>query len=181
MFVNKIYLKNFMSGLIFIFLTFFTINFQTTIWFDLFGYFPAPNLWLPLMIYLIMYRSFPLNLFWLFLFFFTIATITSAIPFYLFLSLFTLYGLVLFAQKRFSLLTMSDFILLTTSSLICFPLIYFLFTLLHNSSTPLDIFGHLSTFFVTLPIIPPLLIVLQNIDSLLKSNEPHYDRFGVEL
>lgn len=179
--VNKILIKNVLSGVIFIFLTFLTINLQTTVWFELFGYFPTPNLWLPLMIYLLMYRPFPLNLLWVLFFFFILCTETTAMPFYLLLSLVSLSSLVLFTQKRFSLLTMSDFILLTTSSLICFPLIYYFFSLLHRSSTPLNIFDHLSTFFITLPLIPPLLLVLQKIDSYLKTTEPHYERFSTEL
>lgn len=179
--INKILFKNFLSTLIFVFLAFLTINLQTTVWYEMFGYFPSPNLWLPLMIYLLMYRPFPRNLLWVLFFFFILCTATTAMPFHLLLSLTSLTALVLFTQKRFSLLTMSDFILLTTSSLICFPLIYYFFSLFHSSATPLNIFDHLSTFFITLPLIPPFLLLLQKSDSMLKTTEPHYERFSTEL
>lgn len=181
MFVNKDFIKSIFSGFVYMALMVTCFQFQTTIWFHFFGHFPSPNLWLPLMIYLIMYRPAPLNFFWVLFFFWFLLATTSALPFFLLLSLFSLYAVVLFTQKRFSLLTMSDFILLTTSSLFIFPLMYYGFTLFHNSNTPLHIFNHLATFFITLPLIPPLLLVLQKIDDIFKSTEPHYDRFSTEI
>lgn len=146
------------------------VHMQTTIWFSFFGYFPSPFFWTPVFVYLMMNRNLPYNLLWLIYFFLIFLTETSAVPSLLFFSMLTLWALILFFQKRFSTLSMADFIFVTSISAFLYPGIYFLYSLTAFQNPHIDLLMNFLSFVLTLPVIPPILIVLKLVDGLLTSN-----------
>jgi hypothetical protein len=153
---------------------------QTTIWFSFFGYFPSPCFWVPVFVYLMMNRPFPYNFSWLIYIYLIFLTQTAASPTLLFFSILSLWGLILFFQKRFSTLSMADFIFVTSISTFLFPGIYFVYSLMVFQHPHIDLLMNFISFVITLPVIPPILIILKAADGLLKST-PHNDNLVLNL
>jgi hypothetical protein len=146
------------------------INFQTTVWFSFFGYFPSPCAWAPLFVYLMMNRSFPKNFLWLMFFYLMFLTQTVAVPLTLFFSLLSLWGIIYFFQKRVSTLGLFDFIVFSAGSVVLFPVIYYIYSLAGSGAPDIDLLNIVISLFLSIPIIPMTLAVCKKIDAI-------FDRF----
>lgn len=151
------------------------MNLATTVWFSFFGYFPAPLFWLPILVYLIMSRPQPYNSLWLAYLYLLLLTHTAAPPMALFLSLSALFALVVFFQKRFSTLSMVDFILVSIASTFVFPVIYWILSFFAETTPWLGFLDLIISFLLSLPVIPPILLLCRKTDANLhpqtKGNE----------
>jgi hypothetical protein len=172
--------KQFVRFLFFTFMLLTMTHLQTTIWYSFFGYFPSPCFWVPVFVYLMMNRTFPYNFLWLTYFYLIFLTQTAASATLLLFSILSLWALILFFQKRFSTLSMADFIFVTSISAFLFPGIYFLYSLMVYQHPHLDLLMNFMSFVLTLPVIPPVLIILKKVDSLLKST-PQNDNLVLNL
>lgn len=165
---NKQFTKRILSFVFFTFVLLTSTHLQTTIWFSFFGYFPSPCFWIPVFVYLMMNRDFPYNFLWLLYFYLIFLTQTSAVPLTLFFSMMTLWALILFFQKRFSTMSTTDLILVSALSTFLFPGLYFLYSMLALTHPHLDLLMNFLSFIFTLPVIPPVLIILKKLDRLFK-------------
>ena len=177
---SKLVSKKFLRFLFFTFVMLTCTHLQTTIWFSFFGYFPSPCFWVPVFVYLMMNRPFPYNLAWLIYFYLIFLTQTTAVPITLFLSIMTLWSLILFFQKRFSTMSMGDFIFVTAITTFLFPGVYFLYSMFTFANPHLDLLMNFISFVLTLPVIPPTLSVLKHMDRFFTPN-PCEDNLVIHL
>lgn len=169
---NKFVPKQIIIFLTFLFFILCGFLLQTTFWFNLFGYFPAPCLWLPIFVYLMMNRTFPTHYLWFACFYLLLLTCTVALPISLFLALSSTFFLIHFIQHRFSTLSIFDIMLFSSGSIILFPIIYAFFNLFFLGQFNLDILSLIISFVLSLPLIPGILMLCKKTDTLLN---PHND------
>jgi len=141
------------------------INFQTTLWFSVFGFFPSPCLWTPIFTYLMMNRGFPKNILWLVVFFLLFLTQSSAVPLTLLWALLALWGCIAFAQQHVSTLGMFDLILFSAGATLLFPLLYFTFSLVGAADASLDWIGMVISTLLSLPLTPAILFICKKLDA----------------
>lgn len=151
--------------LIFTFLIFTAMCLQTTVWFSFFGFFPSPCFWAPFFVYLVMNRPLPKNFIWLMWFYLIFMTQTSAVPLTLFLALSSLWGIIMFFQHRVSTLGMFDLIVFSAGSVVVYPVLYYIFSVMGEGLVSIDIVNIIVSLFLSIPFIPAALFICKKIDS----------------
>lgn len=139
--------------------------FQTTIWFTLLGYFPSPNLWMPIFVYLMLNRESTKRLLWLTLFYLLFLTCSVALPMQFFIALSGTFFIIHFIQSRFSTLSIFDLVVFSSGAMLTCPLLYAVLCLLTDSVFHFDILYHLGSLVLSFPLIPPILMICRKIDN----------------
>ena len=98
--------------------------FETTIWFSWVGPIPSPNLWTPVLVYLIINRESSKRLGWLVTFYLLLLTCTVALPLQTLLALCGTLLIIRFVQTNFSTLSIFDLVLFSAGAMFTFPAIY---------------------------------------------------------
>lgn len=91
---------NFLNLFILLVLSLLLSGFQTTFWFQMFGHFPSPLLWLNLVLYLILYRRSEESIFLIYFIALIIKPFTAMPIGILWLTLLALHTATLFMKKR---------------------------------------------------------------------------------
>lgn len=164
--INKNFYRKFLIPFLFMTLIFFTINFQTTLWFGFFGHWTSPVLWPTVFVYLNTQRFDNIRSLWIIFFFFVLSANSTAISFFILPSLIFLSYLIRFIQKRFSAIDTSDLIPFSLFSTFIFPLLY---AGLSSLAQPFvfDLWSHMISLALTFPLVPALLFICRKIDRLL--------------
>ena len=162
---NNFVPKQLIIFFVFLFLIISAFLIQTTFWFSLFGYFPSPCLWIPLFVYLMMNRNFPINILWFFCFYTLFLSNSVALPLQLFLSLSGTFFLINFIQKRFSTLSIFDLVLFSAGAILVFPILYALCCFFTASQLQFDFLSTIGSLIFSIPLIPGLLVICRKIDT----------------
>ncbi|MBY0383614.1 hypothetical protein K2X05_00515 [bacterium] len=162
-------LQRFIPRTVIVFFCFFvllisTFLFQTTIWFNWLGSIPAPNLWLPIFVYLMINREKQKRLFWFSVFYFLFLSCSVAQPLQILISISATFAIIDFVQSRFSTLSIFDLVLFSGGSIITFPLLYSVVDFLFSSFFYFDIFFHIGNLALSIPLIPLVLMICRKID-----------------
>lgn len=167
---SKIFAKNIASYFLNVFIFILLINLQTTIWFHFFNYLSPPYFWMPFFVYMIMYRSISVATLWFLTAYFILMSFTMALPGVFFVTLALTFAFIIFMQKRFSMLSLADFVLITGLCCLLFPICYFVISAMTPYFTSFSVLDFFLSFALTLPITPILLVLLKRINALINGN-----------
>jgi hypothetical protein len=151
----------------FLFLLLTAFIFQTTIWFNLLGTFPSPNLWIAVFVYLMLNRQKTSRQLWLITIFLMLLTCTAAVPLQTFVSLYSTFFIIQFIQSRFSTLSIFDLVLFSAGAVIAFPFLYACVNFFASSAFHFDWLYHIGSLVLSLPLIPGILMICRKMDRLL--------------
>lgn len=170
---------------IFLFMLFFVLLitallFQTTLWFDFLGYFPSPNLWIPIFVYLMLNREPKKRLLWFVFIYLLLLTCTVSLPTQLLIALTGTSLIIHFIQSRFSTLSIFDLVVFSSGAIFTLPLLYALIDLMISSRWHYDWIFHIANLLFSIPFIPGVLLICRKID---KTFDPHntLDNLVLEL
>lgn len=160
-------ISNFLLFAAFLFLLLSAFLFQTTIWFNLLGTFPSPNLWIAIFVYLMFNRQKTSRHFWLITIFFLLLTCTTATPLQTFVALYGTFFIIQFIQSRFSTLSIFDLVLFSSGAVATFPFLYAVAHFFTQSTFHFDWLFHIVSLILSVPLIPGILMICRKIDKLL--------------
>lgn len=155
--------------------------FQTSFWFQVFGWFPAPQLWIAILVFWILYRELWEGILMIYL----LALINSgftALPLSHFLAVALLTGFFLvFAKKRVYWAGSTFFMLATGACLLAHILFSFLISWRydHNPNQEISIFGWITTWLVTMIASLPLHVIFSWFDHLTHKEHPAVAGTGI--
>ncbi len=153
--------------------------FETTIWFSWVGYIPSPNLWTPVLVYLIINREHPRRLGWLATFYILLLTCTVALPLQTLLALCATLVILRFVQTNFSTLSIFDLVLFSSGAMFTFPVLYSAMDFMITSEFHFDFLFHFLSLLISFPLIPGVLLLCRKIDT---SFSPHsYNNLVLEI
>lgn len=147
-----------------IFVLFFLLNLQSTVWFEFFGHFAPPLFWLPFFSYVTIYNSNNKKFVWLVTTYLSLLAHSSALPLPLLLTLTLLLLCSTFLQRRFSTLSASDFIYITGTGSLIFPFGYFVISALTAWPNTLSLLDCLVSCVLTAPMSILVLYFMKSLD-----------------
>jgi hypothetical protein len=139
--------------------------FETTVWFSWVGSIPSPNLWTPILVYLIINRESSKRLGWLATFYLLLLTCTVALPLQTLLALCSTLFIIRFVQTNFSTLSIFDLVLFSAGAMFTFPVLYAFIDFMVTSQFHFDLIYHILSLLISFPLIPGVLLLCRKIDN----------------
>lgn len=154
---------------------------QCSLWLQLFGWFPAPQLWITVLVFWVLYRELWESIFMMYLLAVVVATFTSLpLPHILVLNLLTCMTLV-FGKKRVYWSGSTFFMLATGAATLSFIIYGVALSWRYDSNTIRDwpVLGWLFTILLTMLVSLPLHRIYSWLDVLTDKEHPTEAGTGV--
>lgn len=150
-------------------------GFQTSFWFDLFGWFSAPPLWLILIVYVSLYRRSNSTILWVYLLGFIAASFTAAPLKMIWTCLLALHFLIQFVKSRVFWGGPGYFVLVATASTAVFEILYMILSRAieanPTSILPIERLTHVLLTPIFSYLIFQLMVRIEPIEPELSSDE----------
>lgn len=148
--------------------------FQSTFWFQVFHPIPSPNMWLPVIVYVTIYRQVGVGLFTLTVLGFALVTLTSKPVNLFFLSLFAVTIVTYLVRMKFFWTGPSYFLMSCLISIFTYHIFSWIFSVnLESNYLSSPRWGAWLVELLLTPVISPLIYaILKKIDAITEFQEP---------
>ncbi len=155
---------------------------QTTLWFQVFGQFPPPHLWLIIIVYVILYRPARVSLFLVYLMGFSILSLTATSMGMLFVNLMILYAVVSTLKSRFYWGGVGYFSLICLIASFLFHFVYLMTSMIFERQMAEFLFwSRLAQGLLTPLVAIAFYPILKKLDHWTFSDEPQMEVAGPDL
>lgn len=169
------------TSILFLILLFVT-GIQTTLWFQFFGQFPPPHLWLIVIVYVILYRGARLSLFLTYLMGFSVLSLTATSMGMLFVNLLILYAIISTLKSRFYWGGVGYFSLMCLIASFLFHFVYLVTSMIFEHQMAEILFwSRLGQGLLTPVVAIAFYPILKRLDQWTLSEEPQMEVVGPDL
>ncbi len=156
------------------FATLVLASLQTSLWFQVFGWFPAPAFWMPAVVYVALYRTPVEMLITVFIFCLILSTMTVMPEGMLFATLLALSGLIRAVKQRFYWAGTTYFMMTSGFATLSWHLLHWIGTsIIHSNPVSIpEIADWLIQALLTPLIAPPLYFLFRWFDRIAEREQP---------